>query len=296
MSEEKKLQFDFALILGKLKNIVINFLIPLVALTVTLLLGVFYIRPSISELPEKRQELETKITTRDILTKKVSSLNKLRDYQSVLDENLEIVNKVLVPEPEAPRLLDQASQMADKAGLSLDKLSYSYSSKGKSGGSFDMINVSMGVKSSLEQFILFMEIVENASRYVSVPTFRYSISDRSSEEGNLSSTFTIDSPYLFVQSTAVTDDPINLDITSSEFISFIDMLKSLDYYDFLNPNIEAVEENIDENTEGEETPATEENPEPVEPQPLPLEENTEEPAIEESGTEPVENNSIFPSQ
>jgi len=294
MPEEKQSQFDISGLLYKIRGVILNFLIPLVALVLSALLGIIYIRPSIKELPLKKEELQNKISTRDTLSKKISNLNKLRDYQSVLDENLEVVNKVLVPEPEAPRLLDQASQMAEGAGMSLEKLSYSYSSRGKSGGSYDMINVSMGVRSSFEQFITFMEIVENAARYVSISDFRYSISDKNDEEGNLSSNFSVDSPYLFVQSTAVTDDPVNLDITSPEFISFMDMLKGLDYYDFKNPDIVAVEENPEETDVVEEP--VEEIIEPINPETLPLEENTESPLIEESVTEPSENNSIFPTQ
>jgi Tfp pilus assembly protein PilO len=281
MPEEKKSQFDFNQILGKAKDIVLNFLIPLVALTLTGLLGIFYIRPSIKELPEKKEELQTKISTRDTLSGKVANLNRLKDYQSILDENLEIVNKVLVPEPEAPKLLDQATQIAERAGMSLEKLSYSYSSKAKSGGTFDMITVSMGVTSSFEQFVTFMEIVENAARYVSVPDFRYSISDKGDDVGKLSSNFSIDSPYLFVQSAAVTDDPVNLDITSPEFIGFMDMLKGLDYYDFINPNIEAP---VEEPQPEPETPAIEE----------PVEEPVETPVEEPSQPENEENNnSIF---
>lgn len=296
MPEEKKSQLDLSNFANNLKGAALNFIIPLIAIVLTALLGIFYIKPSIKELPEKKEELQNKIMIRDILSKKVSNLNKLRDYQAILDENLEIVNKVLVPEPEAPRLLDQASQMAGKAGMSLEKLSYSYSSKGKTGGSFDMVNISMGVKSSFEQFVLFMEIVENAARYVSIPDFRYSISDKDTEGGDLSSNFSVNSPYLFVQSAAVTDDPVSLDITSPEFISFMEMLKGLDYYDFINPNIEVVEEAPEEEavseedsaevTEQPENESAEVVTEPIEATSL---ENTEEATTEE-------NNSIFLTQ
>ena len=296
MPEEKKSQLDLSNFANNLKGAALNFIIPLIAIVLTALLGIFYIKPSIKELPEKKEELQNKIMIRDILSKKVSNLNKLRDYQAILDENLEIVNKVLVPEPEAPRLLDQASQMAGKAGMSLEKLSYSYSSKGKTGGSFDMVNISMGVKSSFEQFVLFMEIVENAARYVSIPDFRYSISDKDTEDGDLSSNFSVNSPYLFVQSAAVTDDPVSLDITSPEFISFMEMLKGLDYYDFINPNIEVVEEAPEEEavseedsaevTEQPENESAEVVTEPIEATSL---ENTEEATTEE-------NNSIFLTQ
>lgn len=259
MPEQKKPGIDFSVIIAKAKGALINFIIPLISILITGVLAIFYIYPSFKSFPVKKQDLEKKIETKNILNTKVLSLNKLIDFQQSLDENLDIVNKVLVPEPEVPKLLDQATQLAQKAGLSLDRLSYSYSSKGATGGGFDAVTVSMGGKSSFNQLILFMELVENAARYVSVPNFRYSVSAQAKDGGDVSSTFSLDSPYLFVQSSAVTDDPIKIDITSSKFIEFMSVLKGLDYYDFLNANIQAEEK----------------APEP-EPEPTPV----EEPAVE----------------
>ncbi len=286
MPEEKKSQMDISVVLGKIKGAVLNFIIPLISLIITGTLIIFYILPSFKDMPLKKEDLEKKTKTKNVLTTKVANLNKLVDYQSILDENLEIVNKVLVPEPEVPRLLDQATQLTEKAGMNLDKLSYSYGSKGAKGSSFDIITVSMGVSSSYEQFILFMELVEKAARFVSVPIFRYSVSTKGTDTGKVSSNFSLDSPYLFVQSAAVTDDPINIDITNPEFLSFMDMLKGLDYYDFINQNIEA------EETE----PGEEEIPEeePVQPNTEPI---TEPINPENFETAPeTENDSIFPTQ
>ncbi|MBW6441757.1 type 4a pilus biogenesis protein PilO [Patescibacteria group bacterium] len=293
MQEEKKNQINISDILYKIKGAILNFIIPLVSILVTFVLVVFYIIPSYKDLPLKKEELDRKTKTKNILSTKVADLNRLVDFQDMLDENLEVVNKVLVPEPEVPRLLDQATQIAERSGMSLDKLSYSYSSKGTSGGGFDMITVSMGVKANYEQLVLFMELVEKAARYVSIPVFRYSVSSKTDEEGNLSSTFSMDSPYLFVQSAAVTDDPINLDITSSEFIDFMEMLKGLDYYDFINPNIEAVEEEP-----VEEEPV--ELEQPAEPVAEPVEEPLVEPVLPEVSDEntetPVEEDNLFLNQ
>ena len=284
MPEENKVKKETSMLIYKIKDTVLNFLIPLIAVVGTVLLLILYIMPSYKSLPVKKQELEGKITLKNTLTDKASDLNRLVDYKSVFDENSDIVNKVLVSEPEVPRLLDQASQLAEKSGASLEKLSFSYSSKGNSSTGLDTVSVSMGVNSSFEQLVLLMELIENASRFVSVPSFRYSVSDKTtSEKAAVSSTFSIDSPYLFVQSSAVTDDPIRIDVTSNEFLDFMNMLKELDYYDFINKNIQAEEEKPEENKEEEvetinetekntntETPATPttptENPNPVTPQ------------------------------
>ncbi len=245
---------------SKLKDSLLNFIVPLVAFAVIVLLSVLYIYPSFKELPLKKQELEEKIVIKNNLSEKVNDLDRLKSFQSVLDENLEIVNKVLVPEPEVPRLLDQATQIAEKSGMLIEKLSYSYSSKGSGGAGFDNVTVSMGVKSNYDQLILFMELVEKASRYVSVPSFRYSLSSASTD-GLGSSNFSLDSPYLFVQSAAVTDDPINLDISDSKFVDFMGMLKGLDYYDFINKDIQAEEEKADEEKTEDEVELAEEQPE-----------------------------------
>ena len=257
MPEENKIKKDMSSALYKIKDTVLNFLIPLIAIVGSVLLGILYIMPSFKSLPIKKAELESKMIVKNTLDDKVSDLRRLVDMKSTFDENSEIVNKVLVAEPEVPRLLDQATQITEKAGMSLERLGYSYSSKGESETGLDTVTVSMGVNSSFEQLILFMELVENSARYVSIPSFRYSVSDKITEDkGAVSSTFSLDSPYLFVKSSAVTDDPIKIDVTSSDFINFMDMLKGLDYYDFINQNIQAEEEKPGEDKENEEATET----------------------------------------
>ena len=307
--ENKQINVDVNSFLYKLRNAVVNFIVPIIAFGVAILLIVLYIYPSFKSLPEKKEELNNKISLKNTLSEKVSDLKVLSDFGDVLNENLEIVNKVLVPEADVPRLLDQATQISQRAGMELDRLSYSYGSKEKEEKEtdFDVVNVSMGVNSSFEQLVLFMELVEKAARYVSVSNFRYSVSE-DKEEGvsRISSSFSLDSPYLFVESSAVTDEPIGIDIKSSDFVNFMDMLKSLDYYDFVNRNIQAEEEKPEEGEQTEEETAventeeqtTESEMEIVE-EPIPEEQTDTNPittpAVEENtNTEPLEQQSVFP--
>ena len=284
-------------VLVKVKDTVLNFIVPLISVLSAILILSLYVYPAYKDLPVKKAELDKKVTLRNTLSKKVEALTKLVDFKDVFDENLDIVTKVLVPEPEVPRLLDQASQIASRAGMDIDRLSYSYGSKGSDKSSFETVTVSMSVKSSFEQLVLFMELVEKAARYVSVPNFRYSVSANTGEKdyGSLSSSFSLDSPYLFVESSAVTDEPIGIDMSSNEFTEFMNMLKDLDYYDFVNRNIKAEEEKPEDKEEGnleedQEKPKPEETETPnsdtdieENPQPLPVE-----------GTQPSDGN-IFPS-
>lgn len=308
MPEENKIKKDASVFLYRMKDTILNFLIPLISIVGTVLLLILYILPSFKSLPLKKQELQEKITLKNILEDKASDLDRLVNYKSVFDEHTETINKVLVSEPEVPRFLDQATQIASKSGGSIDQLSYSYGSKGGSTSSFDTVSVSMGINSSFEQLILFMELVEKASRYIEMPGFRYSISEETREgRSAVSSNFSLDSPYLFVQSSAVTDEPINIDVTSKEFLDFMAMLKELDYYDFINKNIQAEEEKPEETEEAAEpvqgteeatnteTPApTTENTNNINPT-TPVENTT---PVTEAPAEPEEDqgSSIFPTQ
>ena len=49
--------------------------------------------------------------------------------------------------------------------------------------------------------------------------------------------FVLESPYQFVNSTAVTDDPVNLDITKDDFVTIINKVKGLKYYNISIENI-----------------------------------------------------------
>ena len=297
--ENKQINVDVNSFLYKLRNAVVNFIVPIIAFGVALLLIVLYIYPSFKSLPEKREELNNKISLKNTLSEKVSDLKVLSDFGDVLNENLEIVNKVLVPEADVPRLLDQATQISQRAGMELDRLSYSYGSKEKEEKEtdFDVVNVSMGVNSSFEQLVLFMELVEKAARYVSVSNFRYSVSeDREEGVSRISSSFSLDSPYLFVESSAVTDEPIGIDIKSSDFVNFMDMLKGLDYYDFVNRNIQAEEEKPEEGEQTEEETAVENTEEQTTETGMEImEEPVTTPVVEEdTNTESLEQQSVFP--
>jgi len=307
--ENKQINIDVNSFLYKLRNAVVNFIVPIIAFIVAILLIVLYIYPSFKSLPEKKEELNNKISLKNTLSEKVSDLKVLSDFGDVLNENLEIVNKVLVPEADVPRLLDQATQISQRAGMELDRLSYSYGSKEKEEKEtdFDVVNVSMGVNSSFEQLVLFMELVEKAARYVSVSNFRYSVSeDREEGVSRISSSFSLDSPYLFVESSAVTDEPIGIDIKSSDFVNFMDMLKGLDYYDFVNRNIQAEEEKPEEGEQTEEETAVENTEEQtteseteIMEEPIPEEQTDTNPITtpvveENTNTEPLEQQSVFP--
>ena len=76
MPEQEKTKSNTSYTLQKIKDSILNFIIPLVAILVTALLAIFYIYPSYKDLPVKKQDLETKTKTKDSLSKKVNDLNR----------------------------------------------------------------------------------------------------------------------------------------------------------------------------------------------------------------------------
>jgi Tfp pilus assembly protein PilO len=227
-----------------LKDIVINFLVPLICFGLIVLLFIFALFPSIKALPALKKDLADSQVKKTNLDSKYMNLNKLSSYKSILAENSALLNKVLESESKVPELLDQISQMAGSAGLKITRLNYSFSSTSSdeadagtpkpaasAASANTEVDISMGAQGSYDQLISFLSIVENAARNVNVTNFRYSLVDA---EGGpvLDLSFSLMSPYLFVQSNAITDDPLNLDISNKDFVSFLNKIKALKYYEF----------------------------------------------------------------
>jgi Tfp pilus assembly protein PilO len=246
MTPEEKKAKGLGIDTKRIRETLLNFVVPLVAFGITLGLFIIVIYPSYKKLPELKTELTTKSNLKLSLNTKLQRLNRLVDFKPVVEEDSALVDRVLVSEEEVPRLLDQVNQIATDAGMSITRLSYSYGSSGTSDKTekkaFSSVSVSLGADANYDQIILLMKSVEKAARFVSIPNFRYSAGTSSVGDKLLNASFSLDSPYLFVKSTAVTDEPIDLDIASQKFIDFINMIKELKYYEFINPNIEVVKE------------------------------------------------------
>ncbi len=253
-----------------LKDTLLNFIVPIVSMLVTLLLFVFVIYPSINLLPTLKAEKAKTETLKNQLDTKLVVLNKLVDFKSVVDENVDLASKVMTSEPLIPELLTQIDTIARESGLEISRLSYSFADTGQAlsteavATDYQTVLVSLGVRGNYAQMVSFLNSLENAARLVNVNDFRYT--EEIEEGGNtLGLSFSLSAPYIFVQSTAVTDEPINVDITDPKFIGFMDKLKNLKFYTpSVNLNLpivnettptpdvsDAVNENTVENITGE---------------------------------------------
>lgn len=252
-----------------IKDTLVNFLVPIICLAVTALLFFLVIFPSISSLPILEQEVNSKKMLETQLKEKLTNLNSLLDFKNVVDENSRLVSQVLVSEPLVPELLTQVDTIAREAGLDVTQLSYSFNeaparaeaAEAAAAAPYESIIVTLSVQGSYAQFIDFFEKIENSSRLVDIVDFRYAVEDLDVGSTTLGMVVVFNSPYLFVESKAATDDAITVNITDDEFVKVIDKIKSLKYYD-LKPSFTDV-------SAFEETPESTPSETPEEPEVAP---------------------------
>ena len=217
---------------GAIKNFLLNFLIPIISVTATLVLVLFVLRPSYKNMPNLETDLSSKRRLAQQLNQKVTDLEFLVDYEQVLSEKSLLVNEALISQPEIPELLAQIDRMVKESGMTISQLNYSSIEESLEEIEYSSVGVALSIKGSPGQLLSFLKIIENASRLVLVKDFRYSVS---TEAGSASSevevSFELLAPYLFVTSEAVTDESIDIDVSSAEFQELTDKLKSLKHYD-----------------------------------------------------------------
>ncbi len=237
----------------KLKNTLLNFLVPIIALVLMLVLALTTLIPALSGIPLLQNELGAKNRLETQLRDKLSALNKLVDFQTIVTADEEVVSRVLASEAKVPELLTQVDLIARESGLNVDRLSYSLGEATEEEAilSYSVVNVSLGATGSYDQITGFLANLENAARLVNVNTFRFATESGEEAAGLFSITLVLQSPYLQVESNAVTDDPINVDVGDPDFETFINNLNSLRFYDITaDTQFVELEESTPEEIEG----------------------------------------------
>src|SRR3989344_3962979 len=204
------MKFNF----NAIKLFFLNFLIPIISLAVTGALFIFVVYPSLIKLPIIAKEVESKVKLKDQLDIKLKNLNKILDFKSVVDEDSSLVSQAVSSTTDAPQLLTQIDMIAKDSGLKVQRLSYSFGEgvpsvdeKGQE-RTGDVVIVNLGAQGT------YVQVVNFAKK--------------------------------FVNSTAVTDDPVNLDISKEDFVNMINKIKSLKYYNILIENISQQAQNASE--------------------------------------------------
>lgn len=212
---------------SKIRSVIVDFIIPLISVVVVLFLILFIIYPSIKNLPILYSDLKKKISTEILLKNKMSILEKLVDFKTVVEENSIILLSAIPSEPQVPQLLTHVDQIARESGLSVVSMNYTLSSALTS-----EVGVTLAVSGNYDQITNFLFNLERSSRVVDLDNFRYTESSDSLGNKSLLATFVLKSPYLAVNANAVTTEPLNLDITDKSFINLLNEVKKLKIYKY----------------------------------------------------------------
>jgi len=285
--EEVKKKAGPSVNMEAIKGTLINYIVPLLSIAGVVLIVLLVLLPSYKALPDLEKKLDQNKKLEATLSSKLGNLNKLVDFKKIVEENSDLVNKVLVSEGLVPGLLTQVDRIARDSGLTVNRLNYGL--RGTTTGleqqavSYNLVTINMDATGSFAQLKTFMKDIENAARVVIIENYRFSLND-AKEDNKLGMSFVLESPYLFVESNAITDDPVNLDISDPKFLNLINKIKSMKYYDPYAIDISVpVEE-----TPAEEAPAEEGQPveegQPAAEQPAT---EVEEEALTGSGSVPV---------
>ncbi len=208
--------------------------IPLILLVAAALVLYMVGYPKYKQLPEKKDELNKLTQKEAALQTKIKKLDTFMDYKDIITENSNLVNFALPSEAQVPLLLTQVQLIANESGLKINSLSYSASSAKATGDETDVVNVQLSVKGTFNETKTFLTTLEKAARVVNISTLRFSLVEGTNPESlgtsELDITFSLTSPFLFVESKAVTEDPITVDLNDSKFVTFINKLKGLKIY------------------------------------------------------------------
>jgi hypothetical protein len=115
---------------NNIKDTVLNFIVPIASLLITLVLVLVVLIPAVRNGPDLRNDLQQKRTLEGQLRTKIGILNKLLDFEVVVDENAKIFTNALSDDSSVPELLTQIDIVAKESGLDVTKLSYSITDLG----------------------------------------------------------------------------------------------------------------------------------------------------------------------
>lgn len=258
-----------------LKETMVNFIVPLVSLGIVAFLILVFALPIFKSLPELTATYKTNQDKIRSLESKVIKLKEIKKYQAVIDENSALVNKVLVSVEDVPRVSEQIRQISLNSGLTITRLNFSTSTGPLPGSATPeglegvevatpVTRLSLGTDGVYGQIIAFMKSLEESAQLVTIDSFRFAKNNTSDTTGVLSLSFSLEAPYLFVQSNAVTDDAVNLNLNDPDFARIMAELKEYRYYEFsleqlsaAKEELEAAEEETVTTPEGEDAPVVE---------------------------------------
>ena len=179
-------------------------------------------------IPPQRQEIAAAQSQLLVLEQKNEKLSGVLSEAQILEDNLEMVRQALPTTDDVPALIMQLEEIAKQSGVAVVHLGF-----GEDKAAEELANVAKGISltsvvtGSYNALQTFFVNLEETSRVVNVTNFRFSPAQQEGAEGALSITLGLKAFYLDEITEVSTEEPLNLDTGSKEYVELIKRVKQL---------------------------------------------------------------------
>ena len=80
--------------LSAIKDVIVDFVFPIIGLGITVVLFFVYIKPTYAKVNELKQQVTERTAVLEVLNTKAAALTKMKDFNTVLEENASLVERL----------------------------------------------------------------------------------------------------------------------------------------------------------------------------------------------------------
>lgn len=188
----------------------LQLIISILILVVGLLLFLFVIRPAYAKYQTTKVDIEMQVKEESLLDIKLTELQKAKELQSSIDENIRLTDQAVSDESEIPTVMAMTQQIALNSGVKVTSFTYvglsesdyvesttpttsaipsAVPAETKPTGLdvsvdsevFDAFNLSISVLGKVDNLTSFVKNVEDSRRLLDISGFTYSVEKESEE-------------------------------------------------------------------------------------------------------------------
>jgi len=157
-----------------------RFIVIIVCLLLTLMIGFFALYPKYQELTLLKSQIKGKKAELQFREEYLDELSKASDELKKYDEQLKIIDTSLPSESSLPLLFDFLLKIGSQSGLILKDMS---ATEGSS-DNLKIITISLGASGSYSSFKDFIVALEKSARIINIDSFSFGHPGQSNEESS----------------------------------------------------------------------------------------------------------------
>lgn len=188
----------------------LQLIVSILILVACLLVFLFVIRPTYAKYQATKSDIEVQLGEESLLDTKLTELQKAKELQSSIDENIRLTDQAVSDDSEIPTVMAMAQQIALNSGVKVSSFTYvglsnsdyvvapttttsaipsSAPVEAKPTGLdvsldsevFDAFNLSIAVTGKVSNLTSFVKNIEDSRRLLDISGFSYSVEKESAE-------------------------------------------------------------------------------------------------------------------